>query len=295
MPERFLFVGNDSVHQSAAVDMLGRCFDEWVDFAAVYGKKFPFREESFVCYDENNFMLGHVGIMPFEIFDGNGNTLRCAGLASVGTAPEARGRGIANKLCSMAADWASSEGFDLMLLYTAAARVYEKSQWAKFSAANITLNNPAPAAQTGTWKSSAELTDSEKSMIIKCYNTSAPFSGKVKRSCDGKFFHSWQWLWQNPLARWQINGSMYALMIEDVLAEINGDLDSQTLKAAADSANSAFLSSQDPAAELLQKFSWTAEPDSITPTCWHGETAMYKMLNGNTLPQKLCMPLADKF
>ena len=295
MPEKFLFAGNDSTHQAAAVDMLGKCFDEWVDFAAVYGKKFPFLEESFVCYDENNSMLGHVGIMPFEIFDGKGGTLRCAGLASVGTAPEARNRGIANKLCSMAAEWAKAEGFDIMLLYTAAARVYEKSAWKKFVPDNIILQNPAPAAPQYAWKSSAELTDSEKAVIIECYNTSKPFSGKIKRSSDSKFFHSWQWMWQNPLARWQVNDSMYVLMIEDVIAEINGNPDPQTLQHLLGSASSAFLSPQDPAVKLLQQLSWSAAPSSETPACWHGEAAMYKPLNGNTLPLITAMPLADKF
>ena len=45
--------------------------------------------------DEKDEIVGHVGIMPFDVLDGNNGVIRMAGIASVGTDPDYRGRGIA--------------------------------------------------------------------------------------------------------------------------------------------------------------------------------------------------------
>ena len=142
MSEKFLYVSNDQTQQSKAVDMLCRCFDEWIDFSQQYGKCFPFHEESFIAVDDSENLLGHVGIMPFEIFYDNEKSLKVAGLASVGVTPEARNRNIAHNLCTLAGNWAEKQGFDLMLLYTGAARVYEKSSWECFTPPYTMLKNP---------------------------------------------------------------------------------------------------------------------------------------------------------
>ena len=54
MPEKYLYIANDPVLQSQAVELLCRCFDEWVDFSNKYGKCFPFHEESFAAFDEKD-------------------------------------------------------------------------------------------------------------------------------------------------------------------------------------------------------------------------------------------------
>ena len=50
--------------------------------------------------------------MPFTITNSNNEKLKVAGLASVATSNNYRKRGIANKLCNLARDWAKENNFD---------------------------------------------------------------------------------------------------------------------------------------------------------------------------------------
>ena len=157
--------GADPGVQSQAMSLLCRCFDEWVDFRNRWGDRFPFLEYSFVA-KINGEIVGHVGIMPFDIDDGTGGVLRMAGVASVGVAPEHRGRGIAGMLCEAAAQWAAEEKYDAMPLYTGVPRVYEKCGWEVVGSGGEAFVPPDTAdPQNDKWKRGAELTVREKSLI----------------------------------------------------------------------------------------------------------------------------------
>lgn len=294
MPEKYLYIANDPVLQSQAVELLCRCFDEWVDFSNKYGKCFPFHEESFAAFDEKDNMLGHVGIMPFEIRYGESETLRVAGLASVGVIPEARNRNIAHNLCCAAADWAEKADFDLMLLYTGAARVYEKSHWQCFTPPYSMLKNTSESSG-GNWKKGCELSEKEKSFIRECYNSSMIFSGMVKRSDDPRFFHSWNWMWQNPANLWQVTRHGYSVKSGNSIGEIAGDLAVETISELVSGAEYTFLHPLDKANTLLQKLNWQVLKNITAPPCWYGETAMYKVFNKSINTADIFMPLTDKF
>ena len=294
MSEKFLYVSNDQTQQSKAVDMLCRCFDEWIDFSQQYGKCFPFHEESFIAVDDSENLLGHVGIMPFEIFYDNGKPLKVAGLASVGVTPEARNRNIAHNLCTLAGNWAEKQGFDLMLLYTGAARVYEKSSWECFTPPYTMLKNPEKSS-AGCWKKGSELTEKEKAFIKECYQKSPLKSGMVLRSNDAKFFHSWHWMWQNPLNLWQVTENGYSIKIENVIAEIAGSLDRASIKELISGAEYTFLHPEHAANNVLHDLNWQTFEAAASPLCWHGEVAMCKVLNKTINAENIFMPLADKF
>ncbi|MBE6367162.1 MAG: GNAT family N-acetyltransferase [Lentisphaerae bacterium] len=280
---------NDLEVQAQAVDMLGRCFEEWQIFKAQYGRTFPFLEHSFTAWAGNKVLAGHVGIMPLEISDGSGGFLQVAGLASVGVAPEFRGCGIAHELCMKAAQWAQENNFDLMMLYTDVPKVYQKSSWQIYAAPGVFLTKPSAGdADLGMVKSSDELSAAEKAFIIAQYEALPPLAGRVRRSRDGKYFHSWAWLFKNPLNRWLLLPAGYILFTDNCLSEIAGDTGSVILPG-----RQAFLSSSDPALPILQEQAWQIQ--TTLPECWHGECAMFKSLRSNLLPPNIFFPLADKF
>ena len=107
---RFVFAGENTELQHDSVAMLARCFDEWRMFQTACGNIFPFREISFVALAENDKIAGHVGIMPFEVWDGKGKIIHMAGIASVGTDPDYRGRGICPKILEILEDRAREKG-----------------------------------------------------------------------------------------------------------------------------------------------------------------------------------------
>ncbi len=114
------FTGDDPTPQRAAVDLLARCFDVWAERKIIFKGRFPFREFSFVARNQSGETVGHLGIIPFDVQDGNKGVIRMAGVASVATAPEYRKCGIASLLCQTASAWASENGFAAMPLYTSA-------------------------------------------------------------------------------------------------------------------------------------------------------------------------------
>ena len=291
----YIFTGHNQDYQYQAVQLLKRCFDEWVDFEQSYGTTFPFREESFMAFDEKGVAVGHVGLMPFAVADGCGGLLKAAGVASVGVAPEARRQGIADKLCCMAAEWAEKQGFDCMPLYTGMPQVYAKSHWQTVQPNGTMLIAPAEEKKAGAvWKKGSELTVNEKTQIIQSYLAIAQIPGRVLRTFD-QFFHSWEWLFAMPTHQWlvdeKVNG--YALKVENVLAEIAGDLEYYARIAETEKA---FLAFEDPACQVLTATGWQEqERDTITPECWHGETAMNYVLPDKKVPVNFFFPLGDKF
>ena len=289
----YLFAGTDPEHQSTAVDMLCRCFDEWRMFRAQYGRCFPFEEFSFLARVDG-VLAGHVGVMEFPVQDGSGGTLRMAGVASVGVAPEYRGRGIAGELCSHAAAWAGQNGFAALPLYTGVPRVYAKCGWQTVPSNGITLQAPpATAAEVCGWRSGNTLTKAEKERIITCYEALPPLPGRVVRATSGKRFHSWEWLFANDLNRFLVTPEGYALAADGILAEIGGE--AEAVARHCGGVSSAFLSPLDHAADALRAADWRMTEQTDAPECWHGERAMLKLLPGKTVPDRLFFPLADKF
>ena len=295
MAIEFFYAGVDPVVQAEAVDMLELCFDEWVDFRRQYGRKFPFIEHSFAAV-ESGRLLGHVGVMPLEISDGCGGYWKTAGLASVGVHPAARGRNIAHELCMLAAAWAEAEKFDLMLLYTASVRVYEKSSWQIIQApACCMYSAPELRPVSDNWKSGADLSAAEKDFIRESYLALPPLTGRVRRSDDERFFHSWRWIFANPASRFKLTGHGYALQIEGVLCEAAAPEGEEYLPELLRDVNSAFLSCHDPAARFLQGNNFRSNSSIKDFTVWHGEVAMQKIFNSRVENQPLHLPLADKF
>ena len=288
----YRYVGRDAASQKKAVELLKRCFEEWHFFESRFGTRFPFIEESFMAFDAGGNALGHVGIMPFDISDGNGGCWKVAGIASVGVAPEARKQGIADRLCKNAGAWAAENGFDLMLLYTAAGRVYEKSGFQRvMTPACSLLKRDVPAAG-GEWKNSAVLTPCEKALIKELYNNADKPAGRVIRRENEEFFHSWHWYFTWDYNQWRVAGNSYALLTGGVLSEICGDPDEYPVLL--EGVDKAFISDSDPVYKLLQKNGFTASnAPADLPECWHGECAMQKFLT--IKEQNLFFPLADKF
>lgn len=288
----YIYAGTDPVLQSRAAEMLCRCFDEWIMFRDRYGTGFPFLEISFAALDGET-MAGHVGLMPFSVSDGAGGILRMAGVASVGTVPEYRGRGIASGLCEMAARWAKENGFDAMPLYTGFPRVYEKCGWKTVPSGGVSWKNPEPERKRMPWKKNDELSRTEKQRIIGSRNDSAALPGMVMRTENDGTFHSWEWLFQNEWNRWLVAEDGYALAVDGVLAEIGGA--PERIVPLCGDTETAFLSKLDPAGSALRDAGWIREPEqTAAPACWHGECSMLNDLSGK-LPENLFFPLPDKF
>lgn len=289
----YVFAGTDPALQNTAIPMLCRCFDEWQMFRARYGEQFPFEEISFLARADGR-IAGHVGVMEFPVQDGCGGTLRMAGVASVGVAPEYRGRGIARELCTLAAKWAAQNGFAALPLYTGVPKVYAQCGWRSVPSNGVTLQPPpAAAAAADEWRSGSTLTKAEKAWIIQCYEALPPLPGRVVRDIAGPRFHSWEWVFASDLNRFLVAPEGYALAVDGVLAEIGGD--GAALARRCTGVASAFLSPRDRAAEALRAEGWREAQDSPdAPECWHGEGAMLNILPGRTVPDRLFFPLADK-
>lgn len=200
--------------------LLGDCFPEYWGEHTAKGV-FPHREVAFIAENEG-VPVGHVGVMPFEVFTGNGQTVSLAGIASVATDPKYRGLGIAGALCRMALEWGRANGIVAMPLFTSLFSVYEKSGW-QVCRTPLRTVRIAPRtlrhASDMTVKKAAELTAAEKSMIMAFYENQPPFPGKVRRSADGDF-HSWGRIFRRPDYIFYLDADGYGLEIEGVLAEL---------------------------------------------------------------------------
>ncbi len=208
--------------------------------------------------------MGHVGAMPFEVFLADGRVVKLAGIASVATDPEFRGKGIAATLCRMALEWGRVNGIIAMPLYTSLFVVYGKSGWQ-------VCGNAAPivrVSSTLTPKRATDLTASEKTAIINFYESSPAFPGKVKRTARNRF-HSWERIFRNPDYLFYLDDSGYGLERDGVLAELCG---TELPTEAADA---------DPYHGEKPMWAWTSEPD-------HEIAALIRDGRFN-------FPLADKF
>ena len=288
---KFHFVGQDAGYQASAVVMLKRCFDEWCCFESIYGRVFPFRELSFVAETASGQLVGHVGVMPFEMVSVDGGCLKCAGVASVGTDPDFRNRGIAAELCQMASQWAQSEHYDLMPLYTSLNRVYSSVGWRDYFDPVLRLNNPRPVEDV-PGKRGCDLSAAEKRHIMEKYAESARFPGYVRRTEQGDF-NSWSRIFSEEIMRWHLESDGYAMTIDGVLAEL-----AAPAGRAADLARVArqtFLSVRHPAASELRDSNWTETLPALAADCRHGENVMVKTLSTLTELAPIFFSLTDKF
>lgn len=291
---KIVFAGEDPEMQAGAVDLLARCFDVWAVRRIEYNRRFPFREISFVAMKENH-IVGHAGIIPFEVQSGNGTPLKMAGIASVAVAPEERNQGIAGMLCHHAESWAREHGFDAMPLYTEKIPVYAKYGWQQYFPAAATFTAPYTAGPAGNlWKSGAQLTHQDKALIKRCYLELPELPGRVIRVDDGRSALSWSYLFAKPAGSWCILPDGYLLVMDNILAEYGGDVSPETFKAAA--VTEAFLSPQDPMCAALKAANWQVKFHTADiPSCWDGEVVMMKQLSSRTPDRKLFFPLAHKF
>ena len=266
---RFVFAGEGTELQNNSVPMLARCFEEWQIFQERNGNRFTFREISFAALNEKDEIVGHVGIMPFDVLDGNNGVIRMAGIASVGTDPDFRGRGIAANLCRMAAEWAKDNGFDCLPLYTSFNRVYESCGWQNYPVSSISLVNRNCKKKKG--RKGSDLSSTEKAFIMDCYDRTGEFAGKVIRTNDNAF-HGWDRIFRETFFDWYVDKNGYAVAFEGVLAEFyaaNGDASELV-----SGIKTAFLPEKYPAVGALLDGDWQVSAVNTAPDCWHGENVM---------------------
>lgn len=279
-----------SEDQNNCIPMLAVCFDEFVQLQKVCGNHMPFTEESFIARCADGRIAGHVGIMPMKAYDGKGNVLKLAGIASVGVHPDFRRRGIAVQLCENAAAWAKENQYDILPLYTGLNHVYESCGWKDYTVKSVTLKNPSCSDRGGC--SGKELTGDAKSFVISCYENAAVFPGKIIREKD-TLFHSWSRMFRSSEFTWHVGDNGYALEWENTVAEVCGNGD---IAALCKNIPQAFLSPADPAVGALIAAGWqvVAENDDH-PEFWHGENAMLRGIDNCCVPADLFFSLADKF
>lgn len=287
---QYCFIGDDPELQREAVDLLARCFTVWAERKITFKGRFPFREHSFIARNPAGETVGHLGIIPFEIQNANGDWIAMAGVASVAVLPEWRMKGIAGKLCEEAARHAEKCNFAAMPLYTAAVRVYEKSGWQIVPSGAKLLKNPSASGDPG-WRDGSSLSENEREFIINCYQNMPPLTGRVKRTFDAYDAVSWQRLFSKPCHRWQLNDSGYILSVDGTIGEGCGDW-----KNIPGGCETALISENDPFYTALINSGWS----DITaahqlPPCWDGETVMLKTLQENLTPGNIFFPLANKF
>ena len=284
------FTGDDPVAQQSALEVLARCFPVWAERKRIF-KRFPFRELSFIARS-GNIVCGHLGLIPMETFNYDGTLIRLAGVASVAVLPEYRKCGIASKLCQAATRWAEENGFDALPLYTSVMRVYEKNNWQIFPVEMSTLKAPETTSDTGDfWKTSAALSNEEKSFIIRCYENMPPLPGRIIRLADDYAANSWHRLFSKNNALWHLTSSGYILALDGVICEVCG-----TISTVPPGISKAFLSIHDPYYCVLHNAGWLPDlPPQQLPECWDGEVAMMKIINPEKIPSGIFFPLANKF
>ena len=285
------FLSNSPDLQRHALDVLMECFDEWKVFCKK-SRVFPFKEFSFVATCISNpAVIAHVGLMPFDVWDGVSKKIRCAGVASVATSASFRGQGIASSLCDMAAKW-SSLSFDVLPLYTAFHRVYEVVGWKIYRDKALQLKNPFPL-KSGLVKSGKQLSSEEKDRIQKLYDASVRFPGYVFRTNDNAF-HAWKRIFSEPGMKWIVNEYGYAVIIDDVLAELVSLSDRpERIKPLVQGAKYCFLSPQTAYQDVLLELGWFE--DENIPDCRGGESVMLRQIYPDKPLPELFFPLVDKF
>ena len=204
--------------QPAALPLLARCFPDYWEQTAARNKVFPFDEISFGAFMGNE-IVGHCGIIPYAISDGAGGRFIFGGIASVAVAPEARGQGIARKLCLFAKDWAMENGYDSLPLYTGKDRVYESAGWHGYTSTQprqIVFPNDNQQNSTQALGGN-ELPDNVRARFIDLYERQ-DFCGKVLRGMNREYL-GWRRIFQDPAHRFAYGDGITAIFFDDTLAE----------------------------------------------------------------------------
>ncbi len=209
-----------SAEQDKLLPLLARCFpDHWGKRPA--NSPFSYAGTSFTAECGGAF-VGHAAIMPQQIEAGDGTVVQTGGLASVAVDPDYRGRGIAEQLCRMAAEYFHERGFAMLTLYTSLYRVYEKSGWKRYEnpEAPWMLRGKDSECRVPPGCRAAELSVSDRKRIISAYRSGTIFPGKTFRYEGLKVRHSWNNLFKRMDLRFYLSETGYAVCSGGILEEL---------------------------------------------------------------------------
>lgn len=88
-------------------------------------------------------IVGAVVVVPARIVTGSGDEVDIVGIGNVATHPEHRGKGIAARLMSEAAEWATGSGATWGVLFTDTPGVYSRQGWRGFTMHHLVGTLPA--------------------------------------------------------------------------------------------------------------------------------------------------------
>ena len=109
------------------------------------------RSVHFIERDVETRVIGHVGLFEHEFRIGDEPAIRVGFIEDVATSPAAAGRGVASNLLRGAAEWAASQGFEVMGLSTGIPKFYERLGWVVWRGrATYTARNGDDVANEGT-------------------------------------------------------------------------------------------------------------------------------------------------
>ena len=280
--------------QQMILPLLGTCFPDYWEQIAVKSGKMPFEEISFAAFDGNK-AIAHCGIIPYEIKCGN-NIFKMAGIASVATLPEYRKQGLAAKLCRTAAQWAENNNFTSLPLYTAFPKVYEVNNWQILSVQPALKIVSGKKTAAISWCKGGELSDAEKNNIIRLYESSPGFNGKVIRQNSGTL-HSWDRIFNEPDFRFAAVPKMYAIKVDNVIVELNFDNSNTSL---ADRKRLFYqLGAENihlPETPIFQELFSGVEFEISNIDIAHGEKVMFRDIDADFHKlNRIFFPIADKF
>ena len=291
--------------QPKALPLLGRCFKEAWENVANTRTTFPIYEESFGAFD-GDAIVGHCGLVPYTVSDGKGGRLLMGGIASVATAPEYRGRGIARQLCLTIRDWClkNQPAYKSLPLYTGKDRVYESAGWRNYlpqKPMRATLGMKTSVMPIGGF---GGLRNDEAQEIRRLYAAGEDFCGKVIRG-EGNGIQDWPHVLTDEANSFVLEDGIYALLIDQAVVELYAEdrvsdealLDFlRRLPANADGTLDLALPRQGRVATVLRYFGFALE--DCPRDLMHGEHPMYLDLESpgfHAQPETVFYPLADKF
>ena len=302
--DTLLFRPMDEAEQPMALPLLGRCFKEAWENVANTRTTFPIYEQSFGAFDGDT-IVGHCGVVPYTVSDGKGGRLLMGGIASVATAPEYRGHGIARQLCLTIRDWCRTlhPEYKSLPLYTGKDRVYESAGWQNYipqkpMRATLGMKTSSMPIEGG------HLRDDEAQAIRRLYADGEDFCGKVIRG-ESNGIQDWPHVLNDDANAFVVGDGLYALLIDQAVAELYAEdrvsdealLDFlRRLPANADGTLDLALPRQGRVAAVLRAFGFAL--DDCPRDLMHGEHPMYLDLESpgfHAQPEAVFYPLADKF